>query len=149
MALKCPSCGSLSTQALVHNYQCNDCGALATFDGKPAEPGMDDATRAVHERALAPRQTNIVGNFADLQRLGGAQATESGTVGDAVKLPAGVTPEQADAGREAAAAEAEALGDDGRVKVGADAKGGDAVTTTSSSAEADTRRSGFRSGSKK
>lgn len=74
MALKCPSCRSLSTQALVHHYQCNDCGALATFDGKPADAGPDADTRAVYEKNLAPRETNIVGNFADLQRLGGGDA---------------------------------------------------------------------------
>jgi len=92
MALKCPSCNSLSTQILVDKYQCNDCAALATFDGKVAEAGPDATTRALYESRLAPRQTNIVGNFADLQRMGGSLSSgDEVTTTSSAKADAKVT----------------------------------------------------------
>ena len=100
MALKCPTCGSTSTQVNLDRYQCIDCGAEAHFDGTVAESGPNADTRKVLERSLAPRETNIVGNLADLQRLGGQQAPKSGGIADAFPLPPGVTQEQAEASAE-------------------------------------------------
>lgn len=48
---------------------------------------QDASTREALLRALAPRQTNVVGNLADLQRAGGLIAT-----GQADTLAAGVVP---------------------------------------------------------
>lgn len=97
MALKCPTCGSTSTQVNLDRYQCIDCGAEAHFDGTVAVAGPNADTRAVLEKALAPRETNVVGNIADLQRLGGQQAPKSGGIADAFALPPGVTQDQAEA----------------------------------------------------
>lgn len=90
MALKCGHCGSNNTQAELDRYSCLDCGGASTFDGEAAEHGINDETRAVLERALEPRETNVVGNLADLQR-GGAAVAE----GEAKTLAVGVaeTPE--------------------------------------------------------
>lgn len=49
--------------------------------------GMDDATADAKLQGVRPRTTSTVGNFADLQRLGGAQVNESGGIADAFQPP--------------------------------------------------------------
>lgn len=62
------------------------------------EDGQDAATREAIVRRLAPRQVNLVGNFADLQRGGGKVATgQTDSMADGVELPAGVTESDAKA----------------------------------------------------
>lgn len=84
----------------------------ATTTKRDAPPGDEDVQAAIDQlretmiargddpmlvdaqlRAVRPRETNLVGNFADLQRLGGMQATETGGTADAFALPADVSPE--------------------------------------------------------
>ena len=101
MAIKCASCGSVSTQTgLGNNYQCLDCGALTDFEGNVAEGGLDQRGREILEEQLAAgtRGPNLVGNLADLQRAGAAIATGQGSgLESGVELPAGVTEEAAEA----------------------------------------------------
>ncbi len=76
MAVKCPRCRSTETQTLIHNNQCLTCGGLFNFDGSEAEPGFSESTRAAVEASLRPRATVVVGNYADLQRMGAQAATD-------------------------------------------------------------------------
>lgn len=112
MALACPSCGSTDTVSAVQDNQCLGCGKRFDNAGNATEGGLDATTRAAIERRLEPRTTNVVGNLADLQRLGADQAPRSGGVADAFELPPGVTAAQAKEGNKVAAAlvEAEAAG---------------------------------------
>lgn len=60
--------------------------------------GMDQTTRDAIVRRLAPRQVNLVGNLADLQRAGGKIATDQGsTLADGVELPPNVSDADAKA----------------------------------------------------
>lgn len=60
--------------------------------------GMDETTRAAIVRRLAPRQVNLVGNLADLQRGGGKVATgQTDSMADGVELPPGVSVDDAKA----------------------------------------------------
>ena len=100
MAIKCASCGSVSTQTGIgNNYQCNDCGALTDFSGNVATGGLDQRGREILEEQLAgPQGPHLVGNLADLQRAGAAIATGSGSgLESGVELPPGVTEEAAEA----------------------------------------------------
>lgn len=73
MAVKCPVCRSADTQAGLSNNQCVNCGALFNDAGVVA-PGVDDNTREMLARKLAPRQVNLVGALQDLQVAGAAAA---------------------------------------------------------------------------
>lgn len=53
------------------------------------DPGQVDAQL----RGVRIRETNLVGNFADLQRLGGMQAPKSGGIAEAFELPPDVDPD--------------------------------------------------------
>lgn len=104
MAYRCANCGSRNTLAAVNNFSCLDCGKLSDFEGNTVDSGIDATGREVIERRLEPRQTNIVGNLADLQRgAGGVAAGQASSVADGVELPALVSEEDA-----AAPAKAEA-----------------------------------------
>ncbi len=62
------------------------------------EDGMDATTRDAIVRRLAPRQTNLVGNFADLQRAGGLIATgQASSFSEGVELPPNVSESDAKA----------------------------------------------------
>lgn len=94
MATKCPNCGSFETQTMLDRDQCLTCGQQFNADGK-LSAGPDQATRDEIMRNLAPRQTNVVGNLADLQRGGGFVATgQSNSVADGVEPPPGTSTEQ-------------------------------------------------------
>jgi hypothetical protein len=51
--------------------------------------GDDPGTVEAQLHAVIPNETNLVGNFADLQRLGAAQVSESGGISDALVMPPG------------------------------------------------------------
>lgn len=53
------------------------------------ETGEDPGQVEAKLRAAIPNETNLVGNYADLQRLGGQQASESGGIADAFVMPEG------------------------------------------------------------
>jgi hypothetical protein len=91
MATKCPNCRSLNTQSLLDRDQCVDCGQQFNADGK-LSGGIDASTREDYLRRLAPRETNVVGNIADLQRGGAAVLKDEGSVSDGVEPPPGVSP---------------------------------------------------------
>lgn len=61
---------------------------------------LDEASKERLLAQLAPRQAGVVGNLADLQRIGAALVTESGdAVADAVEPPPDRTAEQIEADR--------------------------------------------------
>lgn len=91
MATKCPNCRSLNTQSLLDRDQCVDCGQQFDANGK-LSGGIDASTREDYLRRLAPRETNVVGNLADLQRGGAAVLKGEGSVSDGVEPPPGVSP---------------------------------------------------------
>lgn len=94
MATKCPTCGSYETQTMLDRDQCLTCGQQFNADGK-LSAGPDQATRDEIMRNLAPRETNVVGNLADLQRGGKLVVTgESNSVADGVEPPPGTSTEQ-------------------------------------------------------
>lgn len=100
MAYKCPNCGSSTvSHNLGDSIQCLTCGQLFDSKGDARDVGPDATTRAVMEARLAPRTTNLAGNYADLQRLGGEKAADPKE--PAFKLPAGVTKESVAAGEKA------------------------------------------------
>lgn len=104
MAIKCASCGSVSTQTGIgNNYQCLDCGALTDFEGNVAEGGLDQRGREILEEQLAAKSgPNLVGNLADLQRAGAAIATGQGSgLESGVELPANVSEDAAEASGDA------------------------------------------------
>lgn len=91
MATKCPNCGSLDTQTLLDRDQCINCGQHFNAEGKLAA-GMDASTREDFLRRVAPRQTNVVGNLADLQRGGALVVTgQSDKIADGVEPPPGTS----------------------------------------------------------
>jgi acyl CoA:acetate/3-ketoacid CoA transferase beta subunit len=51
------------------------------------EAGIDETTVDAKLMSVQPAQTNIVGNFADLQRLGAMQVNEEGGIADAFPAP--------------------------------------------------------------
>lgn len=98
MADRCVKCGSGDTNAGFNTYKCLTCGATSNYDGTEGKSGRDQSTRD----ALAARDgdytvPSVVGNYADLQRLGGQLAPESGGVADAFAIPPGVSQEEAEA----------------------------------------------------
>lgn len=52
MAQTCANCGGVNVQALADRVQCTDCGALSTYDGEVANPGL---VWTSEEPANAPR----------------------------------------------------------------------------------------------
>lgn len=125
MATKCPTCGSHETQSILDRDQCVSCGQQFNADGK-LSAGMDESTRQDFLRRMAPRQTNVVGNLADLQRGGAAVVKDEGSVSDGVEPPPGVSPEsvkaEAKANEKAEAAlsaAADSLADASSVSAGA------------------------------
>lgn len=135
MATKCPNCGAFETQSMLDRDQCLICGQQFNADGKLAA-GPDQATRDEIMRNLAPRQTNVVGNLADLQRGGALVVTgESNSVADGVVAPPGTSTEQlqAEASANEKVADALAAASDSVADAQAVAAGGDQVTTTKSS----------------
>jgi hypothetical protein len=137
MATKCPNCGSLETQTLLDRDQCLICGQHFDANGKLAA-GMDQSTREDFLRRVAPRQTNVVGNLADLQRGGALVVTgQSDKIADGVEPPPGTSTaglkaeakanEKVDA---AIAAAADELAD-------AQAKAAEGVVSASASAKSD------------
>jgi DNA-directed RNA polymerase subunit RPC12/RpoP len=106
MAYRCANCGSANVQQHAWTYQCLDCGKLSDFEGNVVENGAGASTRDAIERRLQPRRSVVVGNFADLQRMGAElAATEKGALASTVvtaepvdvKSNAVVTPHEDDA----------------------------------------------------
>lgn len=86
MAVKCPVCGGADTAAALDNSHCLTCGAIFNA-GKKVEPGLGQSTRDALEARLAPRQHNVIGNYADVQRLGAQKAPDPSE--PAFAMPAG------------------------------------------------------------
>lgn len=63
--------------------------------GLPDHRGIDDAGRDRILQQLEPRTDNVVGNFADLQRMGGAIVEGNGSVEEAVATPPDVDTDTA------------------------------------------------------
>lgn len=78
MAMKCPNCGGADVSTgLRDNYQCVKCGALFDSTGATVANGPDESTRQAILDRLAPRTGGgIVGNLADLQRMGAERAPD-------------------------------------------------------------------------
>lgn len=120
MALKCPNCQSTEVQAgLADSTQCRECGKFFNSAGDLSEPGPDQSTRDAAMERLAPRQQVVVGNIADLQRLGAAAASgdkATTAVKDSVVTPENqphenVTPAEAEAARGRTTRETERTGE--------------------------------------
>jgi hypothetical protein len=62
--------------------------------GLPENDGIDEVGRQEILRRLQPRQVNVVGNYADLQRGGAAVLKGEGTVSDGVEPPPGTSVEE-------------------------------------------------------
>lgn len=91
MAMKCPICRSADVQhSIGDRAQCLSCGGLLNARGESVDRGPDETTRAVMEARLRPRTDNVVGNLADLQRVGAASAPDDSV--PEVQLPTGVDP---------------------------------------------------------
>jgi hypothetical protein len=75
--------------------------AIAALREALIAAGMDEATADAKLGAVAPAQTNIVGNFADLQRMGAMLVDEEGGIADAFPAP----PDPPTAAEEASAGE--------------------------------------------
>jgi hypothetical protein len=60
------------------------------------DTGMDETTVDAKLMSVQPPQTNIVGNFADLQRLGAMQVNEEGGIADAFPAPPAAPTEAAE-----------------------------------------------------
>lgn len=89
MAYKCPVCSSSTVSHNIgDNMQCLVCGQLFNSKGETLERGPDATTRAVNDARMAPRTTNLAGNYADVQRFGAAKATDAKA--EEFVLPAGV-----------------------------------------------------------
>lgn len=79
MATNCPTCGSADTQAsLADLNDCVSCGATFNSSGEAVGGGPDADTRAAILARLEPKVPSIVGNYADLQRLGAENAPKKG-----------------------------------------------------------------------
>jgi hypothetical protein len=70
---------------------------------------LDDNTKEVLLKQLAPRQAGVVGNLADLQRGGAAVLKDSGSMSDGVEAPPDRTAEQVAADADKAAKVGDAL----------------------------------------
>lgn len=95
MALSCPNCGSPETSTGLQNFQCLTCGKLFDRAGNTVEGGLSESTRTALQARLAPRATVVVGNIADLQRIGADAA-----VGDSVNVAQNVSTPQVNSGQE-------------------------------------------------
>lgn len=85
MAYQCAACNSTNVQQHAWTYQCLDCGKLSDHEGNVVEVGASASTREAIEARLAPRRTVVVGNLADLQRMGAELAqTDKGELAGAV-----------------------------------------------------------------
>lgn len=83
--------------------------ALAELRDAMLDTGMDEATVDAKLHAAQPSGLpSLVGNFADLQRLGGMLVGETGDIADAIKPPAGISVEEAGVATAAAGVAAEA-----------------------------------------
>lgn len=91
MAMKCPVCSSADTAAGIDNYMCHNCGALFDGNGEKVDKGLGQSTRDELLRRLEPKQDNVVGNLADLHRLGAMNAADPSE--PAFALPPGVDGE--------------------------------------------------------
>lgn len=61
------------------------------------DTGMDEGTADAKLRSVRPTESNIVGNFADLQRMGAQLVNEEGGIADAVLPPAAPPTENEEA----------------------------------------------------
>lgn len=93
--VKCPNCGSVDTAAAVGDVtHCLGCGKA--FNGKgEMVSGPDQNTRDVIMARLEEKQPHVVGNLADLQRLGAEKAPDPAE--PAFVLPPGAEIVDADA----------------------------------------------------
>lgn len=62
--------------------------AIAALRQAMLDSGIDETTVDAKLMAVQPNQTNLVGNFADLQRIGGMLVDQEGGIADAVQPPA-------------------------------------------------------------
>lgn len=139
MAVKCPNCRSVNTQSLLDRDQCVDCGQQFNADGK-LSGGIDESTREDYIRRLAPRETNVVGNLADVQRGGAAVLKDEGSVSTGVEPPPGVSTDglKAEAkanekANDALASAADSIAEAAAVKAEGDAKASTSTSASSSS----------------
>lgn len=74
--VKCPNCGSVDTAAGVGDvHHCLGCGKA--FDSKgELVSGPDQETRDIIMGRLAEKESHVVGNLADLNRLGAVNAPD-------------------------------------------------------------------------
>lgn len=132
---KCPNCRSLNTQSLLDRDQCVDCGQQFNAEGK-LSGGIDASTREDYMRRLAPRETNVVGNLADLQRGGAAVLKDEGSVSDGVEPPPGVSTAGLKAEAKANEAVADALASaDAELAKASDVAAGNSTTVKASSSK--------------
>lgn len=106
----CPVCKSGDVQTLVHQNQCLSCGSILDASGKLSQAGDDQSTIDAITSRLGPREHNVVGNLADLQRLGAEVVSPGKTkVDDAFETPRGADPDRMPKGngKPAAAAQSE------------------------------------------
>lgn len=90
---KCANCGSRNTQTGIDTFQCLDCGALTNYEGEQVDKGLGATTRdELNARANKTYEPNLVGNIADLQRLGAAKAPDPKA--EEFKLPPGVSGDE-------------------------------------------------------
>lgn len=73
--MKCPNCGSMDTAASIgDNTNCLNCGKTFNSAGDLVQ-GPDQQTKDIAQARLEKDyEPNVVGNYADLQRLGGQNA---------------------------------------------------------------------------
>lgn len=63
-------------------------GKIAELKELMVDAGMPEGEADARLWAVVPSHPTVVGNFADLQRLGAAQVDKTGAVGDAFVEPA-------------------------------------------------------------
>lgn len=81
MAVSCPNCKEVEhVQAGLRTQKCGNCNTEFDFEGNVVEPHG---------------QVNLVGNYADLQRLG-QQVVGNGSNDSAFVIPQGTDPKQAE-----------------------------------------------------
>jgi hypothetical protein len=116
MAVACPNCGKTDVQAGFGEQTCLSCRTTFDFQGNIVDP-----TGTI----------NLVGNLADLQRMGQRQVAgiSAGSVSDAFMIPPNVDPKLA---KEESKKQIEEQKTDGLVNTPPRA-GGDEVTTTAGS----------------
>lgn len=93
---KAPAASSKQKEASEEDLDAAVIDAIDNLREAMLEAGMDETTVDAKLMAVQPNQTNLVGNFADLQRIGAMLVTEEGGIADAVLAPAEPASEEAE-----------------------------------------------------